>query len=138
MSADDDGLDPSRNGFGDSGENNGFTEDCTTKDIPDLLAHTKCVSALQDIGEYRAKRKSTHSTIRTLPHLLQMELLHPGFIRGNSRTFDTYFVLDDGIRCIDCNLVIGLTHNVCEYTLSVKQQKQQPAHTSSRYSNPRS
>lgn len=51
MSADDDGLDPPRDGFGDSGEDNGFTEDCTTKDIPDLSSRKNVLAPFTILGK---------------------------------------------------------------------------------------
>lgn len=37
MTANGNGFDPSRDGLGDLGEDDGFTENCAAKDIADLI-----------------------------------------------------------------------------------------------------
>lgn len=49
-----------------------------------------------------------HGAVRTLPHLLQLEFLHPGLVWGDSCAFDSDIVLLDGFRRVDRDLVAGL------------------------------
>jgi hypothetical protein len=37
MTANSNGFDPSRDGLGDLGEDNGLTEDCAAEDVADLI-----------------------------------------------------------------------------------------------------
>jgi hypothetical protein len=51
---------------------------------------------------------TTHSSVGTPPHLLEVELLDSGLVRGNGGTLDSDRVLLDSIGGIDGDLVIGL------------------------------
>lgn len=83
MSADDNGIDPSRDGFGDLGEDDRFTENGASEDV-------------------------TNGPVWTLPHLLELELLDAGLVRGDCGTLDADLVFQDSVSGIDGNLVVGL------------------------------
>jgi hypothetical protein len=51
---------------------------------------------------------TTHSSVGTPPHLLEIELLDSGLVWGNGGTLDSDRVLLDSIGGIDGDLVIGL------------------------------
>jgi len=102
MSTNDDRLYPSRNRFGNPGKNNGLTEHSTTKDIADLFD-----SRIRQANP-RIITSCTYGTVRAPPHLLEMELFHPFFVRRNGCAFDTDLMFEDGICRIYSNLVICL------------------------------
>ena len=54
------------------------------------------------------RRRKTYSSVWAPPHFLQVELLHAFLIGGDGRALDTDMVLQDGIGCVDGNLVVGL------------------------------
>ena len=83
VTPDHDWVLPARYGAGDTVEDDGLTEDGSTKDVAD-------------------------STVRALPHLLELELLHTGLVGGNSRALDADLMLEDGLSSLDRDLVIGL------------------------------
>ena len=56
-------------------------------------------SAIKDVAD---------CSIRTFPHLLQVEFFHTGLIRRYGGTLNTYSVLLDSIGCINGYLIIGL------------------------------
>ena len=51
---------------------------------------------------------ATHSSIWTFPHLLQLELFNTSLVWCDSRAFNANIMLEDGIRSIDRDLIIGL------------------------------
>jgi hypothetical protein len=102
MTTNDDRLGPSWDRLGDGFEDDRFPEDSTAEDVTDLR-----VSANAQ-WHFKARRSTTYSTIGTPPHLLQLELLHSGLVRGNSRTLDTDRVLLDRLGAVNSDLVIGL------------------------------
>ena len=63
------------------------------------------------LGEENAAlvgREVTHGAVRTLPHLLQFEFLHPSLVWRDGSAFDPDVVLLDGLRRVDRDLVVGL------------------------------
>lgn len=50
----------------------------------------------------------TYRSVRALPHLLQIEFLHPGLVRGDGSTFDSDVIFQDGLGGVDRDLVVGL------------------------------
>lgn len=83
VTANDDRLLPARNKTGNAGDDNGLTEDGTTKGISD--------------GSVGGK-----------PHLLQLELLDTSLIGGDGGTLDTDGVLLDSLGGINGDLIVGL------------------------------
>lgn len=83
MTSDDDGLGPSRDDLGDALEENRLPEDGSVEDVAD-------------------------STVGRLVHVCKVELLDALFVGRNSGTLDSYVVLEDRLRSIDCHLVLGL------------------------------
>ena len=83
MSSNDNRFLPARYGTRDPFKNDGFTEDSTTEDIP-------------------------NGSIGTLPHLLEVELLHTSLIRCDGRALDTDAVLLNGLGGFNRNLVVSL------------------------------
>jgi hypothetical protein len=57
---------------------------------------------------YKRDELDTYSSIRTLPHLLQLELFDSSLIRGDSRALDTDLVLQDGVGSVYGDLIIRL------------------------------
>ena len=51
---------------------------------------------------------STYCSVRTPPHLLQVELLHASLVWCNRSTFDTDAVLEYGVGGINGDLVVCL------------------------------
>jgi hypothetical protein len=82
MTADHDGLRPSRHEARDVRADDGLAEDHATQDVADRA-------------------------VRRLPHLLQLELLDPGLVGGDGGTLHTDTVLEDRVGRIDGHLVIG-------------------------------
>jgi len=136
MTTNNDGFDPTWDGLGDFREDDGLTEDCATEDISDLLHIVKfgyqvpaemrqmegmwChmtwddgmkrgVSVLgrEDTGASQRRRR-TYSSVGASPHFLQVKLLHAFLVGGDSCALDTDMVLQDGIGCVDGDLVVGL------------------------------
>ena len=58
-------------------------------------------------SEDGAIKNVTDGAVGTLPHLFQLELLYPCLVRSDSSTFYAYFVLLDGVSCIDCDLIVS-------------------------------
>lgn len=62
-------------------------------------------------------RGETYSTVRTSPHLLQLELLHARLVRCDGRAFDADRVLLDGLGRIDSDLIVCLGRLVSGFVL---------------------
>lgn len=60
------------------------------------------------LTEDRAVEDVTDGAIRALPHLLQVEFFHAGFIRRDGRALDADVVFLNGFGRFDGDLVIGL------------------------------
>jgi hypothetical protein len=58
------------------------------------------------LTENSSIKNISDSSIRTLPHLLQIKFLHSRFVGRNSGTFYSHAVLFNGICCIDRHLVV--------------------------------
>ena len=104
------GLLPSRNRLGYAIQDDGLTEDGTSKNVADCA-------------------------VRAPPHLLQVELLYTSLIGGNGCTFDTDTVLNNGIGGVYGDLVVRL-----QDIGVVGQRSEEVVNslTWSRYSSPRS
>lgn len=83
VSSNNNGLFPARNNCGDSGNDNGLTENSTAKDV-------------------------SNGTVGRKPHLLEVEFLHTGLIRSDGGTLDTDLVLDDGLSSINSDPIVSL------------------------------
>ena len=60
------------------------------------------------LAEDHAAEDVADGAVRRLPHLLQAELLHPRFVRGDGGAFDADAELLDGVGGVDGDLVVGL------------------------------
>ena len=60
------------------------------------------------LAEDRAVEDRADRAVRALPCLLEVVLLHPRRVRRDGRALDAHAVLDDGIRRVDGDLVVGL------------------------------
>lgn len=89
VTADDDGVLPARDRARNTLQDDGLTEDGTTEDISD-------------------------GTVGTLPHLLQLELLHTSLIWRDSCALDAYTMLEDCLRRLDCDFVASLGRHEVE------------------------
>ena len=83
MSPNTDGLHPSWDWAGDLLEDDGLTEYSTAKDVSD-------------------------GTVGAPPHLLELKLLHAGFIGCDGRAFDADAVFQDRLGGLDRDLVVSL------------------------------
>ncbi len=83
VASNNNGFRPARHRLWDAFQDDGFTEDSSSKNVPDRA-------------------------IGTLPHFLQFELLDTSLIWGNGCTFDTNAVLEDSLSGVDGNFVICL------------------------------
>lgn len=81
MSANYDWPCPARNGTWNTLQNNRLTEYCSAQYIP-------------------------YSTIWTLPHALQLELLHTGFIGGDSSALDANGMFEDSFSSLNGHFII--------------------------------
>lgn len=52
--------------------------------------------------------EAAYGPVRTLPHLLEFELLDTSFVGSDSGALDADIVLLDGFRCCDSDLVVSL------------------------------
>ena len=66
------------------------------------------VLADDGLAEHDAAEDVADGAVRRLPHLLEAEFLHPGFVRGDGGAFDADAVLLDGFGGVDGDLVVGL------------------------------
>ena len=80
--ADDDRLGPAGHQTGDVGDDDRRAEDGAAQDIPD-------------------------GAVRREPHLLEVELLDAGLVGSDGRALDADMVLEDGVRGVDGDLVVG-------------------------------
>ena len=83
VSSNDDGLSPSWHESGDVLDNDGFSENSSVQLVSD-------------------------GAIGGLPHLLEVEFLDSGLIRGNGGALDTNLVLLDGMSCVNGHLIVSL------------------------------
>ena len=109
MTTNDDGVLPAWDRAGDTLQDDGLAEDSTAEDVSD-------------------------GTIGTLPHLLQLKLLHASLIWRNGRALDADVVLEDGLCGLDRNLVVCL----CELVSTSLFVHMSVVRALSRYSNPKS
>ena len=82
VAADDDGLGPAGDQPRDIAADDGLPEDHAAEDVADRA-------------------------IRRLPHLLQVEFLHPGFVRGDGRALHADAMTLDRLGGFDRDLVVG-------------------------------
>src|SRR4249920_3994468 len=82
MAADDDGLGPARHETRNVAADDRLAEDDPAKDVAD-------------------------GAVRRLPHFLEAELLHPGFVGGDGRAFDADAAVLDGVGGVDGDLIVG-------------------------------
>ena len=70
---------------------------------------TRRGTLLADDGfaEHDAAEDVADGAVRRLPHFLQAEFLHPGFVRGDGGAFDADADLLDGVGGVDGDLVVG-------------------------------
>lgn len=80
MSANDNRLCPTWHRAWHALQNDWLTEHSSAKDVPD-------------------------SSIWTLPHTLELELLHTSFVGGDGSTFDANGMLEDGFSSVDGDFV---------------------------------
>ena len=60
------------------------------------------------LSEHSPTKLIPDRSVRTQPHLLELELLHAVFVRSNCRALDTHTVLLDRLSGINSDLVIRL------------------------------
>ena len=77
--------------------------------VPPRILRIWFVVSLRVIEKKNVIGEITHSAVRALPHLLQLEFLHSGLIRSDGRALDSDVVLQDGLGGVDRDLVVGLT-----------------------------
>ena len=82
MSADDNWLGPSWHKSRDVGNDNWLSEDGTIENV-------------------------SNGAVRTLPHLLETELLDPAFIRSDGSALNTNLALLNSLCSINCNLIVS-------------------------------
>lgn len=83
MTANDDGILPSRNRLRDTLQDNRLTEDGTAKNVSD-------------------------GAIRAPPHLLELEFFDASLIRGDGSALDTDAVLQNCFRRVHSDFITGL------------------------------
>lgn len=83
VSADDDGVHPSRDGLRDFGKDDGLAEDGASENV-------------------------TNCPVGTPPHFLEVELLDAGLVRCDCSTFDSDLVFKNGVGSVNSDLVVGL------------------------------
>ena len=66
------------------------------------------VLADDGLAEHHAAENIADGAVRRLPHFLEAEFLHPGFVRGDGGAFDADADLLDGVGGIDGDLIVGL------------------------------
>ena len=87
VTSDNDRLLPSRNRLGYAIQDDGLTEDGTSKNVADCA-------------------------VRAPPHLPQVELLYTSLIGGDGCTFDTDAVLEDSLGRVNCHFIVGLDRRI--------------------------
>ena len=87
VTSDNDRLLPSRNRFGYAIQDDGLTEDGTSKNVTDC-------------------------SVRAPPHLLQVELLYTSLIGSDGCTFDTDAVLEDSLGRVNCHFIVRLDRRI--------------------------
>src|SRR5690606_23595176 len=65
------------------------------------------VFANDGLPEHGAAQDVADGAVGRLPHFLELEFLHPGFVRGDGGAFDAHAVLLDGFRRFHRDLVVG-------------------------------
>ena len=60
------------------------------------------------LAEHRSADDVTERAVRAAPHLFEVELLHTLLIRRDGRALNAHAVLLDGLRRVNCDLVVGL------------------------------
>lgn len=66
------------------------------------------VFADDGFSEHSSVQNGSDGTVRGLPHLLQLELLHPLLIGSDCRALHTHLVLKDSVSSIDGHLIVCL------------------------------
>lgn len=66
------------------------------------------VRAQNWFAEHGSAQDVANRSVRTQPHLLQLELLHSLLIGRDCGAFDAHVVLENGVRRIDGDLIVGL------------------------------
>ena len=110
MSSYDNGLDPAWNRLRNLGKDDGLAEHRSSQDIPNLsmCKHGTESRASQEYDTWIREILGTYGAVRTSPHLLQVELFDTGFVRRDSRAFDTDTATDNGFGSVNCYFVIAL------------------------------
>ncbi len=60
------------------------------------------------LAEHHAIENVADGAVRRLPHLFQVELFDARFVGGDGGALDAHAVLQDGVRRVDGDLVVGL------------------------------
>ena len=60
------------------------------------------------LAEDGAAEDVADGAVRRLPHFLQIEFLHAGFVRRDGGAFDADAMLQDGMGAVDGDLIVGL------------------------------
>lgn len=111
MSTDNDGLSPAGDGLGDLFKDDGLSEDGSTEDVSDLpIRVSTTILSPQPL--------STHRSVGTSPHFLQVELFDPGLVGGDGRALDADRVFLDRLGTLDGDLVVGLWVSTCRRGIS--------------------
>ena len=69
---------------------------------------TRHVLADDWLAEHHAAEDVADGAVRRLPHFLEAEFLHAGFVRGDGRALDADAMLLDRIGGVDGHLIVGL------------------------------
>ena len=82
-----------------------------------LFALPRNVFANDCFSEDSSSQDVSDCSVGGLPHLLQLELLHPGLVRGDGGTLDAHVILQDGVGTVNCHLKIGPNYFSDEYKI---------------------